>query len=109
MGGLLKKLNSLFARTVQSDRNHYLYVQCKRCGEKIRVRVDMSSELSPDYADSGDFPNGYYCRKVVVGEKRCFQPIEINLKFDGKRRLLEKQIDGGTFLTEDEYLEDETP
>jgi len=106
--GLLKRLNGLFTRTVQADRNYYVYVQCKRCGEKIRVRVDMSSELSPEYG-SGDFPNGYYCRKVVVGEKRCFQPIEINLKFDGKRRLLEKEIAGGQFLTEEEYAAGDSP
>jgi hypothetical protein len=36
-------------------------------------------------------------RKVLMGSGRCFQPIEVTLKFDEGRRLLERQITGGKF------------
>lgn len=101
-------LSRLFRGAAQADRFQNIYVRCNRCGEKIRVRVDMHNELSPEYA-SGDYPSGYSCRKVAVGEQRCFQSIEIVLKFDAKRRLLEKEITGGDFLTEEQYSSGDTP
>lgn len=99
---LLEKFSSLFRGAAQANRYHDIYVRCNRCGEKLRVRVDMHNELSPEYGSS-DNPSGYTCRKVAVGENRCFQSIEIVLKFDAKRCLLEKEIVGGDFLTEEEY------
>lgn len=76
---------------------YWLAVKCSRCGEIIRGRVDLNNELSPDYGDSDD-PSGYVCRKVLIGQQRCFQPIEVALKFDVNRKLIERSVSGGEFV-----------
>jgi hypothetical protein len=42
--------------------------------------------------------SGYICRKVIVGSQRCYQPIDVSLTFDSRRRLVDKQITGGQFI-----------
>ncbi len=81
----------------------YLYVQCNKCGEKLRARVDIWNELTPDYDGKGEDAASYHCRKVLVGENKCYQPIELRLKFDKSHRLVEKEISGGKFIEADDY------
>jgi hypothetical protein len=40
----------------------------------------------------------YICRKVLIGDKLCFQQIEVNFKFNEQRGLLDRQISGGEFV-----------
>ncbi|NJD57968.1 MAG: hypothetical protein C3F13_17070 [Anaerolineales bacterium] len=99
----LKSFSNIFStKPSEAERALYLYVQCNKCGEKLRARVDIYSELSPDYKGS-DKPASYYCRKVLVGEKQCYQPIELILKFDKNHKLVNQQISGGKFVTRDEF------
>ena len=81
----------------------YLYLQCDKCGEKLRARVDMWNELSPEFDGKSDNAVYFHCRKVLVGEKRCYQPIELTLKFDKNHKLIEKQIDGGKYIQEADF------
>lgn len=74
-----------------------LKVQCNRCGEILTARVNMANDLSVEYSPSGD-PQSYSCRKVLMGSGRCFQSIEVLLKFDSRRNLQEKEIHGGKFV-----------
>jgi hypothetical protein len=69
-------------------------VQCKRCGEIIEGRVDLDNDLS--LGDEGDI---YLVHKGLVGANRCFQQIEVELKFDSARQLLERHITGGEFVS----------
>jgi hypothetical protein len=62
----------------------------------------MRSELSPEFGNS-DNATSFHCRKVLIGEQRCFQQIEVNLTFDAKYRIVDKQISGGQFITQEEY------
>ena len=32
----------------------YLYMQCNKCGEKLRARVDVWIELTPEYDENKD-------------------------------------------------------
>ena len=50
-----------------------------------------------DYEDKREI---YFVRKVLIGEGKCFQQIEVELKFDANKQLLEKQIHGGKFVEE---------
>ena len=101
--GFFEKLSKIFAPVAKEDANAiWIYVKCNRCGEKLRARVSTRSELSPDFGNSDD-ATSYYCRKVLIGENLCFQQIEVNLKFDTKYRLKDKQINGGEFITHEEY------
>jgi len=88
-------LKNLFSSTpAKPEKNYYTFhVKCKRCGEIIEGRVDMDNDLSLN--DEG---NGYLVRKGLVGSNRCFQQIEVELKFNSSRQLLEKTITGGTFV-----------
>jgi hypothetical protein len=74
-------------------------VQCNRCGEILTARVNMANDLSIEYGSSGN-PESYSCRKVLQGGGRCFQSIEVILRFDSHRSLTEKEIHGGKFIDE---------
>ena len=97
----LKNIRSIF-KSPKNDRNYWIYVKCDHCGEALKSRVDMFSDLSIQYGE-GKNDISYYSRKVLVGSKRCYRPIEVEFTFDAKRNLVEKQISGGKFLSEDEY------
>lgn len=83
----------------------YLYVRCNRCGEALRVRVNLSNDLSEQMADDdSDRIVGYVAEKGVVGNNfMCGQTMRLYLTFDRARRLTDKRMEGGTFITEDEY------
>ena len=93
----LKKLFSGSPRSGQKE--YYVFnVKCKRCGEIIEGRVDVDNDLSGEYESGGDV---FYCRKVLMGEGKnlCYQQIEVGLKFDSKRKLLERRVEsGGDFV-----------
>jgi len=89
---LFKKL---FGGTSKSAQRYYNFsVKCNRCGEVIEGRVDLNNDLSVEYEEGGDI---FYARKVLMGENRCFQRIEVELKFNSARELLEQHITGGQF------------
>jgi hypothetical protein len=97
----LKSLGKIFsAPPSKTERALYLYVQCDKCGEKLRARVDMWNEISPEFDGKSEKAVSYHCRKVLVGEKRCYQSIELILEFDKNHRLIEKQIHGGKYIDE---------
>ena len=107
MASLLKKLASLF--TPEGGRDVYAYwldVQCDRCGEKIRTRVDLRNDLSIRYGET-DQDTTYFCRKVIVGGGHCFQQITAELTFDAKRHLIHHQIQGAKLVDEEEYFDQE--
>lgn len=93
----LKKLFGGFS--ARPEKRYYVFqVKCKRCGEIIEGRVDLDNELSVEYEQGGDF---YYARKVLMGDgsNRCYQQIEVGLKFDQSRKLIDRRIEsGGEFV-----------
>lgn len=98
----LKKVASFFGGGEENGDVHWEYVRCSRCGEKIRVRVDLRSELTPEFESS---EGAYYVRKGVsgTGETRCFQMMEVELHFDAQRRAVSRHVSGGEFITRDEF------
>jgi hypothetical protein len=100
--GLFSKLSKFLSSPSSDDEGAYwVYVCCNRCGEQLRSRVNLYNDLSIDY--QGRNEQTYICRKTLVGNQRCFQRIEVELKFDEKRNLLEREITGGEFIVGDEY------
>jgi hypothetical protein len=87
----------LFSGATPQQRYFPFQVKCKRCGEIIESRVDTSNELSVEYEPGGDT---FYVRKVLMGtgSQYCYQQIEVGLKFDKNRKLIEKRIEGGEFV-----------
>jgi hypothetical protein len=75
---------------------HMFTVKCKRCGEIIQGQVNVNNEPSLEFDAKGK--PYYICRKVLIGEKLCFQQIEVVFKFNEQRGLLDRQITGGEFV-----------
>jgi hypothetical protein len=102
---LLKKLASFFTPEGRRDAYAYwVYVQCDRCGEKLRTRVDLRNDLSVQYGAT-ERDTTYFCRKTLMGGERCFQQIEVELAFDAHRQLVEQRVRGGKFVDEEERFD----
>ena len=96
--GFFDSVKSLFSENRQPGKaGHWIYVQCDRCGETIKTRLDLSNALTPH--DEG----GYVTHKTLVGRQRCFQRIEVVLFFDKGRRLIDQEIKHGKFITAEMY------
>lgn len=98
----LKKLGALFTSPTGDSRSLWLYVKCDQCGEILRGRVDLHNDLSIQYEESGG-EKSYFCRKVFIGSKRCYRPIEVKLTFDKNRRLVNEEIKGGQIASEGDF------
>ncbi len=96
---LLKKLSTLFATTARRSSAHVypLAVQCNRYGEVIRTQINLNNDLSVEYDTDGNATT-YFCRQVLIGKQRCYQPIEVTLTFDAKRKLMDRKITDGRFV-----------
>lgn len=96
--GFLKKLGELFGGSGKpGEMATWVTVKCHRCGEIIQARIDLRNELSAQYDEDGQ--TTYFCRKELMGDNGlCFQRIEIELTFDANRRLLQREIRGGSFV-----------
>lgn len=90
-------LKNLFGgASARPDKRYYVFnVKCNRCGEIIAGRVDLDNELSVEYEDNR---NVYFARKGLMGSGRCFQQIEVEMKFTSERTLIEQETHGGTFV-----------
>jgi hypothetical protein len=75
----------------------YLYVRCDRCGQKLQVRADRRFDLMPDL-DEG----GYVLRKEMM-DGTCFSLMYATVRFDGDKRVVSREIEGGEFITEEEF------
>jgi hypothetical protein len=89
-------LKKLFAPSAKPEKRYYTFtVKCRRCGETIEGRVDLDNDPSVEYEKGGDV---YYARKVLMGDKKCFQQMETIFKFTADRKLIEREIVGGEFV-----------
>jgi hypothetical protein len=106
MMSFLKKISDFFSSSsIGSDPSYWLYVQCNHCGEKIKVRVNLYNDLSIRYGEKEE-KDTYFCRKVIMGAERCYRPIEVEMTFDRNKKLLDRQITGGIFISKDEWTEE---
>ncbi|HEY4724263.1 MAG TPA: hypothetical protein VII92_20575 [Anaerolineae bacterium] len=96
----LKKLSSLFtAPTPGGSRTYWIAVECLRCHEVIRARINLFNDLSANFDSNGKTAE-YICRKVLMGQQHCYQQIEVTLTFNARRKLIDQQIQGGKFVEE---------
>jgi len=102
MSFLRKIASALSPKGAEESDLLWVYVRCHECGEKIKTRIDPSHDLTPNYDDEGRVIN-YFLRKVLIGSQRCFEPIEVRLTFDPRRRMISREITGGQFISKEEY------
>lgn len=96
--GFLKKLFS--GTPAKATKRYYTFnVKCNRCGEIIEGRIDLDNDLSIEYEDNREV---YISHKGLIGsgENRCFQQINVELKFSSTKAMIDEQIQGGTFVEE---------
>ncbi|MBC8506092.1 MAG: hypothetical protein ISR58_07575 [Anaerolineales bacterium] len=104
--GLLKKITDFFTTSVTGSGGtsvYWLYVQCDHCGEKIKARVNLNSDLSIRYGEKNE-EDTYFCRKMIIGNERCYRPIEVEMTFDRSKKLLDRQIKGGRIISEETFV-----
>ncbi len=78
-----------------------IYVLSRRCNEPVSGQVDLLNELSrTDESDSA-----FFTRKVLhtTGERRCFSQVEISLYFNQDKQIIRHEVEGGRWLTAEEY------
>lgn len=97
---LLKRLANLFNPARPPAPEYWIFARCHRCGEVLKARVNLNNDLSVDYEDK---TTTFFCRKVLTGESRCFQRIEVELTFDQNHNLMSREIQGGQFISREEY------
>jgi len=96
------KISEYFRSSNDVDEDGYLiFVRCNRCNEPLRVRVNLRHDLSVNYDAPKD--QSYYCRKTLVGSSGCFERIEIELTFNNKKKLVTREISGGTFIIKADF------
>lgn len=102
-----KQLAGLFSGRSGGSSHRYLpiYVLSRRCNEPIAGQVDLYNELSRGDEESG---HAYYSRKGLhtSGVNRCFDQVEVHLYFDRNKQLVDHEVEGGRWLTVDEYEEE---
>ncbi len=102
MSFLKKIASALSPKGAGEGEALWVYVRCDKCGEAIKTRLDLSHDLTPNYSAEGRVTD-YVVRKVLIGSQRCFEPIEVKLTFDPQRRVISREIDGGQFISGEEY------
>lgn len=91
-------LKKLFGGDRQAhDDGYYVYVQPKMCKEIIRIRINLSNDLSLTDGDKG-----YWVRKAASATRCPFQS-ELTLYFNKSRQLIDKEIINGDYVDEATY------
>lgn len=98
----------------------YLYVRCDSCQALVHVPVDPRHDLIPLYGDKdrsrfdedmddvafevggADRITGYRLVKEIM-DARCFRIMRAEIAYNHRRRELSRQIEGGTFISKEEY------
>ncbi len=83
-----------------NDGALHLYVRCNRCQSVVHVRVDLRNDLVSNYDD--DEANGYTLYKEMM-DSRCFRLMRAEIAFDRARRETGRTIEGGTFISREDY------
>lgn len=79
----------------------WLYVRCDYCGQKMKIRVDRRFDLRPDYERGG-----YRIDKSIM-DGTCFSRMMARVCLDAGQKIVEQELEGGTFLTRQEYEREE--
>ena len=89
-------IKKLFSPSHPTGTIYPFSVKCKRCGETIVGQVNIYNEPSLELDEKGK--PFYTCRKVLIGNGRCFQQIEVIFKLDEDRVILDRKIRDGEFV-----------
>lgn len=79
-----------------------IYLKDSKCGNKIKVLLRKSYDIQRVYDEGKEA--AFMINKVIICDK-CFNKITIDIKFDKKYNIISREIEGGKYITEEEYSE----
>ena len=83
------------------DKNGiYLYVKVNNLDSRVKVRADKQHDLMRT-------DNGFVWHKTIVDSK-YFRRMQAVVHFDNNYNIVSRELEGGTFISEEEYLSAET-
>lgn len=101
----IQMLKRLFGRSdegsADTDSNYsdsqgiYLFVECERCGARLRLRADKKYDLNR-------VADGYTWHKTLI-DSQCFRPMPTVVSFDKQFNVVSREIDGGRYITQEEF------
>ena len=97
---MFKKLaETLFGKGTSepSTDGFFLNVRCSECGEQFNLFINKSHELMQNFDTDGRVT--YTLKKEVYGVG-CKNRIYVNMKFDGSKKLVSKEIENGEYIEE---------
>ncbi len=97
---MFKKLaDKLFSKNASapSPEGFFLNVRCSECGEQFNLFINKSYELMQNFEEDGGVT--YSLKKEVYGVG-CKNRIFVNMKFDGRKKLVSKEIENGEYIEE---------
>lgn len=72
------------------DRGLYLWVECERCKQRLRLRINPQTDL-----ESTD--DGFEWHKTIVCDK-CFRQMPTVVYFDRRYAIREREISHGRYV-----------
>ncbi|MCF8008669.1 MAG: hypothetical protein K9K32_02785 [Halanaerobiales bacterium] len=97
--GLFDNIKNIF--TTSSDSQIVkVFLKDSKCGNKMKVVLRKGYDIQRIYDDNVE--GNYQVRKVIVCDK-CYNNVVIDLKFDRNYNIIDKNIEDGQFITEEEF------
>ena len=103
--GFLKKFFSKKVGDFSVSRSPHilwLYVQCGKCGQKLKLAVNKNTDLEDQYRAKGETGPAYILRKEAMDDK-CFTKMLIYMEFDFNKNILSQEVTGGQFISQEEF------
>jgi hypothetical protein len=97
---MFKKLaDKLFGKgpSESSTDGFFLNVRCSECGEQFNLFINKSYELMQNFETDNSVT--YTLKKEVYGVG-CKNRIVVNMKFDGSKKLVSREIENGEYIDE---------
>lgn len=76
----------------------WLIVECGKCGERIRVRINKKTDLQNEFRRPGGSGSSFTLKKEVMGNN-CYNLMEVYLEFNDQYRILSKRVKNGKLLS----------
>ena len=97
--GFMDKIKDFF-QPVNNTNLLEIYLQDKKCKEKIKLLVRKSYDIQRIYEKDQDAD--YRLRKVVICNN-CYNKINLEIDYNKKYNIINSEIDGGELITKEEY------
>ncbi len=83
----------------------WVFVQCTKCQEKIRLRLRRTDELQRSEEKGA---GAFFVNKTIMG-KQCFTRIDAHFQFDATYRILKEhsELKNGKLISEREFEQEQ--